>query len=129
MGIQVGWDNGDNSTIRLAFEPGWTWNDLYGAIETADSMIVSHDNTVNLIIDIRKAGGIPGDFMRIAGDLFASGSARPNEGTRVVVGAGRLIRLAYNSVVNIYSGQLKDRRFLFASTLDEARELLNTSGI
>lgn len=126
MGIAVKWDdeNPVHTTIHLRFESDWTWADLHEAIDVADSMIVSVEHTVNLIIDIRDAGGIPRDFMQAAGEIFAGGNAQPNEGKRVVVGAGRLIQLAYNGLARVYSQQLENRQFLFASNLDEARALL-----
>jgi hypothetical protein len=126
MGIAVKWDNENptQTTIHLQFEPDWNWVELHEAIEIADSMIVSVKQTVNLIIDIRDAGGIPHDFMQAAGEIFAGGNAQPNEGRRVVVGAGRLIQMAYNGLARVYSQQLANRQFLFAANLAEARTLL-----
>lgn len=126
MNITVTWNT--PSVILLQFMPGWTWNDLYAAIKQADTLIASVEHTVHLIIDITRAGRIPGDFLRVAGDVFANGAARPNEGRRVVVGAGALIRAGYSTLARVYGGDLRDRPFHFTSSLDEARALLESAG-
>jgi hypothetical protein len=125
MPIQVQWEDTAHTLVRLQFERGWTWNDLYAAVEQADRLITSVPHTVHLLIDIRHAGGLPGDFMRRAGDLFAQGEARANEGRKVVIGAGPLIRAAYSGFLKVYGGQMKNRPLLFAGDMDEARRLLS----
>ncbi len=127
MGIRVGWLDPEQRTIHVVLERGWTWHDLEQAIRQADSMIARAAHTVHLVIDIRNGGGIPGDFLKAAGQLFAQGEARSNEGQRVIVGAGRLIRAAYHSLTAVYGAQLADRPFLFASSLDEALRLVDQS--
>jgi len=127
MSINVGWANEEQTIIHLELQRGWKWNDLYGAIQQADDLITSVPHTVHLLIDIRNAGGLPADFMRVAGDIFSKGSARPNEGRKVVIGAGALIRMAYTTFISTFGSQMKDRAFLFASSLDEAQALLAQS--
>lgn len=124
MSIEVNWANNTRSAIHLTFERGWTRESLNQAIEQADAMIVSADHTVHLIIDIRNSGGIPRDFITVAGDLFAQGEARTNEGQRVVVGAGMMMRTAYKGLRNVYGTHLNNRPFLFASSLEEAEQLI-----
>jgi hypothetical protein len=125
MAIHVGWGNPEQTAIHLEFERGWKWDDLYAAIQAADDLIISVPHKVDLIIDIRKAGGIPHDFMNVAGDVFASGDARDNEGQKIVVGAGWLIQTAYGTFLKVYGSHLKNRPFLFASSMDEAQTMLN----
>ncbi len=112
-------------TIQFIFEPNWTWDQLHAAIEKADVLILSVEHPVHLIIDIRQSGGLPRDFMSRAKDIFAQGEARANEGQRIVIGAGRWLRLAYSSLVTVYGQELAQRPFLFANDLDEAQRLLN----
>jgi hypothetical protein len=97
---------------------------LRAAIAQADGLITSVEHPVHLIIDIRNSGGLPGDFLSRAKDLFGQGEARANEGQRVVIGAGRLLRMAYKSLLAVYGQHLEGRPFLFANDLDEARQLL-----
>jgi len=125
MSIIIQWDNPEQTVIHLELKRGWTWEELQDAIHEVDKLIISVDHTVHILIDIRKAGGIPGDFMSMAGDIFASGDARSNEGKRVVIGAGTLIRFAYSGVLAVYGHKLANRPFLFASDRDEAYELID----
>lgn len=124
MQINVAWDNNDHRIVRIVFQRGWTWQDLRQAIHQADDLITSENHTVHLVIDIHDAGGIPGDFISRAGELFAQGNARSNEGQKIVVGAGTLIRLAYKGVLKVYGSKLEGRPFIFADNLDEARAML-----
>lgn len=71
MSIQVRWDNPQQTTIGITFRRGWTWAQLQTAIQHADDLIVSMPHPVHLLIDIREAGGLPGDFISRAGELFA----------------------------------------------------------
>jgi hypothetical protein len=128
MKIEVRWDNEAKTIILLTFQPGWAWPDLHRAVEVADQLIVSVPHRVHLIIDIRQAGGLPRDFMTAAGDLFAQGEARPNEGKKIVVGAGRLMRAAYGGFLKVYGSRLNGRAFLFAESLPEARMMVDGSG-
>lgn len=123
MQIEVRWDNEAKTVIYLKFQRGWSWPELRRAVETADQLIISVPHTVHLMIDIREAGGLPRDFMSAAGELFEQGSARPNEGKKIVIGAGALIRTAYKGFLAVYGRQMQGRPFTFAATLDEAREI------
>ena len=126
MKIEVAWDNNDHRIVRIAFQRGWTWQDLQQAVERADQLIISKVHTVHLVIDIQNAGGIPGDFISRAGELFAQGDARSNEGQKIVIGAGALIRMAYKGFLKIYGSKLEGRPFTFADNLEAARALLAT---
>lgn len=126
MSITVTWST--PSVVLLQFAPGWTWSDLYAAIKQADTLIASVEHTVHLVIDLTRAGRIPGDLVQVAGDVFASGTARPNEGQRVVVGAGPLIRAGYSALARVYGGDLRARPFRFTGSLDEAHALLANGG-
>lgn len=127
MSINIQWANDQQNVIHLELQRGWKWHDLYTALDQVDDMITSVPHTVHLLIDIRKAGGIPADFMTVANDMFSKGSARANEGKKIVVGAGPLIRMAYSGFVSTFGSQLKNRPFLFASNMDEAEEMLAKS--
>jgi hypothetical protein len=127
MNIEANWANSTQTIIHLTFQRGWTWDDLSQALDEADAMIGSVPHTVHLMIDIRDGGGrLPRDFITVAGELFAQGPPRANEGQRVVIGAGMMMRAAYRGLLNIYGAQLQDRPFLFASSPEEAQTLLQS---
>lgn len=125
MQIDVKWATEARNIVHLTFERGWTWDDLKQAIQQADKLIDSVEHTVHLLIDIRN-GGIPTDFLAAAGDLFAQGEARANEGKRIVIGAGVLIKAAYRSLQAVYGAKLADRPFHFAGSVQEAHQIIDS---
>lgn len=127
MAIELQWIDQQQTLILLEFKRGWTWAELYDAVREADQQIGSVPHTVHLLLDLTNAGRPPFDFMQVAGELFASGDARHNEGLRIVVGANWLLRSAYNTLSKLYGSKLAERPILFADTLNEARALLRTA--
>jgi hypothetical protein len=127
MTIHVDWADADRNCIHLKFTPGWTWDELRQAVQQADSLMASVGHTVHVMIDIRANGGLPGDFLNATRDILAQGEARPNEGQRVVIGAGMVMRAAYRSLLAVYGPQLATRPFLFASSPEDAQKLLETA--
>lgn len=121
MRIQVGWDNPEQNVVLITLGRGWTWDELQNAIQVADDHITSVKHSVHLLIDIRDAGGLPRDWMSRAGELFAQGDARPNEGQRLVIGAALFIRMAYQAYAAVYG---QERPFQFAATVEEARQMV-----
>ncbi|MBZ0290972.1 MAG: hypothetical protein K8L99_00245 [Anaerolineae bacterium] len=119
--INVGWYENRQDVIYMRFEPGWRWEELKAAIQQADDMIVSRDYTVHLLIDVRQAGSIPRDLRQMVSELMASGSARANEGHKVVIGASRLLKTAYQGLHRLYG--MHERPLLFADTPAEAEKL------
>jgi hypothetical protein len=126
MHITVEWANTEHSIVDIIFQRGWDWDMLTTAVEQADALITSVPHTVHLLIDIRQAGGLPGDFITRAGSLFAQGDARPNEGRKIVIGANGLIRMAYGAFLAVYSTQMAGRPLEFAATPEAAQHLLHT---
>lgn len=125
MSIEVTWGDPARTIIHMVFEKGWQWSDLYHALQTADDWIVGEQHSVNVIIDLRRSGRLPGDFIKVASDIFAQGEARPNEGQRIIVGAGPLFRAAYHSFLTVYGHKLTDRPFRFAASMEDAHTMLS----
>lgn len=123
MSIDVRWIDDTQRAVILTFHPGWTWQALYAAIDTADGLIGSVTHPVDLLIDLRQAGRLPGDFMQAAGEVFASGEARANEGRRIVIGAGPILRAAYGAFLRL-NRKAAERPLIFAGSLAEAQAVL-----
>ena len=127
MGIHTAWQDDSQSTIYMQFEPEWNWEDLYAALEQADTLLVSVPHRVDLIIDLRDGLRIPGDFKTIARDLLANPEPRPNEGTKVVIGANGFMKMLYNGMRKLYAHKLGERGLLFAGSLEEAAAMIAQS--
>lgn len=124
MSIHTAWDNPDKSVIHILFDGEWGGEDLADAVYRADAMIISVGHRVDLIIDMSSSSHIPRDFLSIARDMLDSGQPRPNEGQRVVVGLNGFLRTLYHTAHRALNGRLEGREVLFATSIDEARELL-----
>jgi hypothetical protein len=124
MCIDVRWSDQTDRAIQLTFQPGWSWADLYAAVQQVDAWIVGAPHAVHLLIDLREAGPLPRDFMTVAGDLLTTGEARPNEGMRIIIGAGRLLRIAYGGLARVYGARITERPLHFVATPEDARALL-----
>lgn len=123
MAIVTRWDNKKKTIVLLEFESEWSWNDLEEAVQQADALIGSVDHFVDLIIDL-EGSSIPKDVLNAAQTLLASGSARPNEGVRVVVGANGTMRTIYQTLQKTFGGTVDGRAILFAPTLSDARAII-----
>lgn len=123
MAIRTVWDNTSKQTVLVEFETEWTWSDLEAAIEKTDQLIASTPNNVDIIIDV-EGSSIPKDFMTAAKNLLANPEPRGNEGRRIVVGAGKMMRTAYNTIQKTFGEKLVGRELLFADDLTQARAIL-----
>lgn len=125
MGILAAWDDRNKTRVHVEFETEWSWAELEGAIEQIDRFIESVAHNVDIIIDV-EGSSIPKDFMNAAKNLLANPQPRANEGRRVVVGANKVIRGAYQTFQKAFSDRLEGREVLFAEDLMQARAILHS---
>ena len=123
MAILTTWDNSSKNTVHVEFESEWSWDDLEAAIDKTDRLIASVPHHVDIIIDV-EGSSIPKDFMNAAKNLLANPEPRDNEGRRIVVGAGKMMRTAYSAVQKTFGEKLVGRELLFADDLTQARAIL-----
>lgn len=123
MAIVTTWDNRDKTTVRMEFESEWTWQDLEKAIAATDAFISSVPHQVDVIVDIEGAS-MPKDFMNAVKSLLADPKPRANEGHRIVVGAGGVVKSAYSTIQKMFGEKVSGREVMFAATLPEARGML-----
>ncbi|MGB7339343.1 MAG: hypothetical protein WBC91_10665 [Phototrophicaceae bacterium] len=125
MAIIAKWDDSNQTRVLLEFETTWTWDEFDQALERTDNLLATVSHTVDIIIDLEGAE-IPNDYLKAAQRLLTDPSMgmRPNEGHRVVVGANKWIRTAYNTLQKTFSKQLQGREILFANDLSQARGML-----
>ena len=123
MAINTLWDDQNKTRILVEFETSWTWDELDAALEKADTMIISVNHAVDIIIDV-EGSNLPKDFLKGARNLLANPEQRDNEGHRVVVGANNLMRQAYQTVMKAFGEKLTGRDILFANDLSHARTML-----
>lgn len=123
MSILTTWDDKEQTRVLIEFETSWTWEELEAAIEVVDEMIGSVAHQVDIMIDV-EGSTLPKDFLSAARNLLANPEGRPNEGSRVVIGANKVIRTAYTTLQKTFGEKLVGREIVFAEDLPQARSLL-----
>jgi late competence protein required for DNA uptake (superfamily II DNA/RNA helicase) len=124
MGIITRWDNRNSkTTVLMAFDSEWTFDELQRAIEETDALIASVSHRVDVIVDV-EGSKLPKDFLNMAKALLANPEPRANEGNRVIVGANNLIRQGYQLLQKTFGDKLNGREVHFADDLDTARAIL-----
>jgi hypothetical protein len=116
--IDLRWADEAHTRIDISLRRGWNWNDLRQAVDAADTMIGSVSHTVNLLIDIREAGGLPKDFLQVAGDLLGGGDPRPNQGETRILGANWMLRAAYQTLLRLYGNDMQKRTLRFVDSAE-----------
>lgn len=125
MAIIAKWDDNGKTRILMEFETSWTWDQLDTALETTDNLLVEVPHIVDIIIDL-EGSEIPKDYFKAAQKLLTAPNMdmRPNEGNRVVVGANKWMRTAYQTLAKTFPKQLDGREVLFANDLSHARGMI-----
>lgn len=125
MAIITKWDANDKTRVLMEFETTWSWDELYEALEKTDNFLASVSHRVDVIIDL-EGSEIPKDYLKAAKLLLTDPEmgVRPNEGNRVVVGASKWMRTAYNTLQKTFSKTLEGRAVLFANDLSHARGMI-----
>lgn len=125
MAIITKWDDSGKTRVLMEFETSWTWDELDIALEATDNLLADVPHIVDIIIDL-EGSEIPKDYIKAAQKLLThpTNEMRPNEGNRVVVGASKWMRTAYQTLAKTFSKQLDGREVLFANDLSHARGMI-----
>lgn len=101
MGINVVWDNDEQTIIRYEFNGRWTWNDLFAALDKVQEMSTSVEHRVDAIIDLSRADLMPaGAFFSFDGRKNAQKLASKADAARgliAIAGANSFIRSIYDA--------------------------------
>lgn len=125
MAIITKWDDTNKTRVLIEFETSWSWDELDTALEATDNLLAGVPHIVDIIIDL-EGSEIPKDYVKAAQKLLTHPNTdmRPNEGNRVVVGANKWMRTAYQTLAKTFSKQLNGREVLFANDLSHARGMI-----
>lgn len=122
MPVNMRWDN-DEKTIYVAEYIGrWTWEELFASMRTAEREMDSLDHACDIIHDWSQSRGFPPNAMANAKGLIPR--MHPNTRLHVHVGASSFFMSMWRVFVRIYEPISQKKRFLFADTMDEARQQL-----
>ncbi len=127
MNIDLFWDDDQQTILLCEVRKGWTWDDLMRTMRTIKKITDAADYEIAAIVDLHDGMSVPG------GSPF-SGTALENAkqilnmgkdgtGPIVIVGAGGVVRSAYNFFLSINPKALSNIHF--ADTQEQARQFIS----
>ena len=57
--IQIGWDNAQQTVVRLTLRDNWSWEELYTSNQEIIKLMNSTPQTVHLLIDYTQTNAVP----------------------------------------------------------------------
>ncbi len=124
MGIIVDWDNPEKTVIRFVYSGQWTFGDLFDAMQASRELMDTVDHPVHGIIDMQESKLMPNGALSLGRNVTMR--RHPNQGKSIIVGASGFARTLYDVYRKVYRTTFDESAFAFASTLDEARQLLES---
>lgn len=124
MGISVQWDDEARTIIRCVFEPRWTWDDYYRAIDEIYKILDGVSYQVNVIYDLSSTHILPKNVFTNARHVFNIGR-HPNYGLLVIVGANSFIHLVESTVRRLVPAAAAKWDIQFAKSLEDAYAVLS----
>ena len=129
MPIQAIWDDEDHTTIRYIIEGHWTWEEMNAAVAVSNAWLDDANRKIDFIHDMSRSEGIPSGALTQLKRYI--GKEHPNTGRTVVIGAKKTLANSFaqgllDMVQKLYK---RDWGFMFADSLDEARQRLQAAHI
>lgn len=127
MGIDLYWDDEEQTVMLAEFGKKWTWDELHAVLSTIKRLSEERGQIFGAIIDVSNGLNIPGGsiFNRESLGQFQRMLTLNDDGDKgpvVIVGMSNMIRTVFNAVKQVDKSVTND--VFFASTMDEAREVI-----
>lgn len=122
MSITVKWDNEDKTILVTTYKGSWNWSDLAAADAETMLHLDSVDHKVDFIDDFIEAATPPLPISHLPEIAGMTPFRHSNAGVLVAVGLSGFAETAGRIFTKVYKAYAK--KVLFASTLEEARRLL-----
>lgn len=126
MGIELYWDNEEQTVMHCIFDKHWTWEEMFATLDKIKKVTAGRDEEIGAIIDVSRGISVPG------GSIFNADTRNKarkmlemsddGRGPMVVVGANGFIRTLFGAFNMLDRNATSDVHI--ASTLDEARTAL-----
>lgn len=127
MGIELFWDNDEQTVLLCEFHNRWTWDEMFDTLNTIKKITDNVDYEIGAIVDVRSAVSFPGgSFMTIDNFDKAKRLLKMGEdgtGPIVFVGANTVIKTIYNTMASLNPSAASS--IYFADTLKQARAHLS----
>ncbi len=127
MGIELYWDNDEQTILLAEFDNQWTWDELHAVLRTVKKITAERSYEIGAIVDLTRGLRLPGGALlsKETFDNFKKILKMGDEGKGpvVVVGLSAMIKAVYDTVAKLDPKATED--VAFAKTQDEARAILH----
>jgi hypothetical protein len=123
MSIELHWDNPDKTILRLDVKGRWTWDEMYQSSDLSILMRQSVNHPVFSIVDFTRAFGLPDSAIAHAKNIMTKQDGY--RGVIVFIQPDFAFISLWKVMMKVYGRWMMNISFLFAESLDEAREMLN----
>lgn len=123
MGIQVSWDNQEQSVIRLVYDGFWGWEDFHQSFRDANQLMETSQTPCVLIIDMRASNYLPtgaSTHFKVAGQDLTSDNF---SGILVFVKADVIIRAMVELLIRQYPQLFGSVNVFYTNSIAEAQNL------
>ncbi len=120
--IDFGWDNAEQTIVRLTLRDHWTWADFYSINNEVAALMRSSDQSLHLLLDYSQTRTVPlGGVITHLRNVLEAYPA--NCALTVVVTRNMLVQRLISIFKTTYQADL-GKRVLLATTLDDAYHLI-----
>lgn len=126
MGIELYWDNDEQTVLLCEFEGKWTWDDMHHMVKTIRQVTDKADREIAAIVDVRQGVSAPGgSFFTPQGFDNAKEllkAADKGTGPIVIVGVNPIFKALYEAASKM--NPRATANIHFADTMQQARQWL-----
>ncbi len=127
MGIELYWDNDEQTILLCEFDGRWTWEEMFKTLNAIKKITDKADYEIGAIVDVRNGLNFPGGSM-LSADNFERAKqilkmGEGGTGPIVIVGANSVVKTIYNTMANLNKHAASN--IYFADSAKQARAHLN----
>jgi hypothetical protein len=128
MGIDLFWDDDEQTTFLVEFRGDWTWDELNAVIKTTNRLSQERQQVLGAILDLREGLRIPGgsifnrEGLNQFRELISMSNSGQENGPVVIVGMSGMIKTVFDAVTKLDRDATQS--IYFAATMDEACDVM-----
>jgi hypothetical protein len=126
MGIELFWDDDDQSVLLCEISGRWTWVEMFATLRTIKKITDKVDYEISAIIHVRSSTTFPGGSLLTSANMENARKmlkmGEGGTGPMVVVGANALVRTVCEAIAKLEKQATSNVRF--ADSVEQARVIL-----
>ncbi len=128
MGIELYWDNDEQTVMLCEFDKHWTWDEMFETLNNIKKVTDKREDVIGALIDVTRGISIPGgSIFNVETRDKAMQMLKMSEngkGPMVIVGAGGFFKTLATAFNMITSDKNVLADVYFADTLTQARDIM-----